>query len=72
MCRGKEGDDKRLPEGEEDDELDAENLEERPMVGQVRAQLNIELDEAVHRHCDSSGFEHQSLRDSSVGLPDVC
>jgi hypothetical protein len=40
-----------LPKREENDELDAEDLEERLVLDQVILELEIELNEAVHGDC---------------------
>ena len=44
-----------LPKGEENDKFDAQDLEERSMFSQVFFELDVELDETVHRakHCQS-------------------
>lgn len=47
----------RLPEGKEDDQLDAKNLDKGPMLGDVILRLNIELDQAVHGNSDRYRFD---------------
>ena len=43
----------RLPKGKEDDEFDAENLEEWSMRCEIVFELDVKLNETVHRygHC---------------------
>ena len=41
-----DGDTYRLPEGEENDKLDAQHFQKRSMLGQVFPELNVELNEA--------------------------
>jgi hypothetical protein len=48
-----------LPEREENDELDADDFEERLVLGQVCLELEIELDETVHGDCDRCSFKAQ-------------
>ena len=54
----------RLPEGQENDKFDGENFEERLVWGKLFgvAQLNIELDEAVHGNGYCYGFDRDNLR----------
>lgn len=42
----------RLPERKENDQLDTQDLEERPVLRQIHFQLQIELNQAEHRHCN--------------------
>ena len=46
-----------LPETEENDELDTQDLQERPVLGQVSLQLDVELDQAEHGDRHARGFE---------------
>jgi len=54
-----ERDEKRLPETEENDEFDRENLEQRLMLLNVDSELDIELDDAVHGYSDGDCFDYQ-------------
>ncbi len=47
-----------MPEGEEDDRLDGEELEDGLVWVDEFAHRHIELDEAVHGHCDGDTDEH--------------
>jgi hypothetical protein len=46
-----------LPEGEEDDELDAGDLHQQSVALQLAFQLNVELDDAEHGDSDADGFK---------------
>lgn len=46
-----------LPEGEENDQLDRQHLQERLVLGQIGLHLNVELDQAEHGDCDRGTFE---------------
>jgi hypothetical protein len=59
---GAEGDGRGLPEGEEDDQLDGKNFQERAVVGEGFAELDVELDNTVHCYCDSDAVYGNSLR----------
>jgi hypothetical protein len=48
-----------LPKREENNELDANDLEERLMLGQVGLELKIELNKTVHGDCDRRSFKAQ-------------
>jgi hypothetical protein len=48
-----------LPEGEEDDELDAEDFDERMVLSNVVLDLHVELNETEHGYCDCDGIEAQ-------------
>lgn len=47
----------RLPEREEDHQLDADNLESRSVFAQFLLELNVELHQAKHSHRDTGTFE---------------
>jgi len=48
-----------LPKREENDKLDADDLEEWLMLGQVGLELKIELNKTVHGDCDRCSFKAQ-------------
>lgn len=50
----------RLPKGEEDDELDTDELEAGAVRGKRPFQLDVELNEAVHGDCDGNTLKHES------------
>jgi len=54
-----ERDEERLPETEENDEFDGENLKQRLMLRNVASELDIELDDAVHGYSDGDCFDYQ-------------
>lgn len=58
----------RLPEGEEDDQLDAQHLHKRLVLGQIFLQLDVELDHEEHgyRYCQGLKCEHPDMRKSRV------
>ena len=51
-----------LPERKEDDELDRDNFEKRTMYCKVVPELNIELDERIHRYRDASSLYDHDLK----------
>lgn len=51
-----EGDDDGLPEAEEDDQLDSQDLQDGFMLSYVGSNLVVELDDAVHGYSDSYTF----------------
>lgn len=59
--RGADGNGRGLPEGEEDDELDGDNLDEEFLVGEGFLELNVELNEAEHGNGDGDGVEDNDL-----------
>lgn len=46
-----------LPKGEENDQLDAQHFQKRPVLGQILLELDVELDEAEHGDGDRDGLE---------------
>ena len=48
-----------LPEGKEDNQLDAQHLQEGLVLGQVILELNVELDHHEHGHGDGNTLESQ-------------
>lgn len=46
-----------LPKGEEDDQLDADDLQERLVLGNLLLQLHVQLDECEHGERDRDGLE---------------
>jgi len=50
-----------LPERQEDDKLDGCHFEKWLVLGEIRSELDVELDEAVHGHCDADSFDHHDL-----------
>ena len=53
-----------LPERKEDDELDRDNFEKRAMYRKVVPELNIELDERIHRYRYASSLYDHDLNQS--------
>ena len=51
----------RLPEGEEDHELDCKDLQEGSVWCKVLPKLNVELDDHVHGDGNSDGFYNLNL-----------
>lgn len=60
-CRGEDTDQEGLPEGEEDHQLDGDNFQERMVGGEIHSKLDVELDEAVHGHCDRGTLNDEDL-----------
>lgn len=58
----------RLPERKEDDQLDAQNLQERFVFSQVISELYVELNETKHRNRDAGTLEtlHPDVRELRV------
>lgn len=50
-----------MPEGEEDDELDGQDFEERGMLFEVMAKLDVELDETIHSNRYADRFDTHYL-----------
>lgn len=46
----------RLPERKEDNQLDREDFQERAVLLDIILDLNVELDQAVHRNTDTNGL----------------
>lgn len=51
----------RLPEREENDQLDRQNLQEWLILADVILDLNVELDQAVHGDGDCNTFNEEYL-----------
>ena len=51
----------RLPEGQENDQLDCGNLQERLILCHVLAHLDVELNQTVHGNRDCSRFNNKDL-----------
>ena len=49
----------RLPERKEDDQLDTQHLHERPMFGEIFAQLDIKLNQAKHGNSHTRALEDE-------------
>lgn len=62
--RGEEADDNGLPKGEEDDQFDADNFEKWLVFGDVRLELDVELDHEEHGKGHGKSLECQ---DPNVG-----
>jgi hypothetical protein len=58
----------RLPKGEEDHQLDANNLQRRPVLAQLLFQLNVKLHQAKHSNSNTDAFKdnHPNMRKSRV------
>ena len=56
---GQDGDDDGLPKGQEDDELDGDELEDGLMLGDVGGDLEVKGQEAVHGDGDADGGEER-------------
>jgi hypothetical protein len=50
-----------LPEGKEDDQLDAKDLDKWPMLCNVGLCLKIELNQTVHGNCDRYRLNNKGL-----------
>lgn len=58
----------RLPKAQENDQLDAQQLQERLMRLQIFSQLKVELNQAIHSNRDTSTLEprHPNMRKRRV------
>jgi hypothetical protein len=59
-----EGNEDSLPEAEEDDELNGNDFQQRFVMSDVIADLDVELNETVHGDGDCAGFDNH---DPNVG-----
>lgn len=68
--RGSNGNGRGLPEGEEDNELDGDNLDEKLLLLEGVLELDVDLDEAEHGNGDGDGIEDDDpdvSKDRAVG-----
>lgn len=59
--RGEDTDQEGLPEREENDQFDGENLQEGPVMGKVEPKLDVELNKAVHGNGHRSTLDNKNL-----------
>ena len=59
--RSEDADQEGLPEGEEDDQLDGKHLKERTVVGEVKSELDVKLDQTVHGDGHRGTFKDENL-----------
>lgn len=64
--RGADGNGRGLPEGEEDDELDGDDFDEKFVLGDGFAELNVHLDKTEHGNCDGNGVDDDNLQNELV------
>lgn len=56
-----DGNGRGLPKGQEDDELNGEDLQKETVLGKRLRKLNVKLNEAVHGNGDGNGIDHKNL-----------
>lgn len=59
--RRADGNGRGLPKGQEDDELDGENLQKETVLGKRLRKLNVKLNKAVHGNGDGNGIDNKNL-----------
>ena len=57
-----------LPKGKEDHQLDRDNFEEWAMLCKVAFELDVELNDTVHRYRYTNAFYDHDLKLSTCGL----